>query len=156
MKLQAEGGAVRLSAALGLVGMPGLWPDSGIRIPLYLPLASCGFPSPADDYIDRKIDLQRMLVRHPAATFMLRASGNSMTGAGINSGDLLLVDRSAEAVNGRIVIAAVNGELTVKRLVRKSSKVLLVPENADYAPIDITDCESVHIWGVVVYVIHKV
>ena len=156
MKLQSEVGPLRLSSALSLVGMPGDEDCPEKLIPLYLSQANCGFPSPADDYVDQHIDISSVLVRHPASTFFLRASGDSMIGAGINSGDLLVVDRSAEPANGRIVIAALDGELTVKRLVRKCGRVILVPENPDYSPIDITDREYVHVWGVVAYVIHKV
>ncbi len=123
--------------------------------PLYLAVVSAGFPSPADDYIDQQLDLHRHLVQNPAATFFLRAQGESMLGAGIHDGDLLVVDRSLEAVHNRVVIAAVDGELTVKRLVRQKGRVLLMPENAAYQPLDITEREHIFIWGVVSYVIHK-
>ena len=95
-----------LAPYLRFAGTPGEEEYSEEFLPLYLSAASCGFPSPADDYVDKQIDIRSVLVRHPAATFYLRASGSSMIGAGINDGDLLVVDRSAEAVNGRIVIAA--------------------------------------------------
>lgn len=156
MELRTADGVIRLAPYLRFAGTPSEEEFSEEFLPLYLSAASCGFPSPADDYVDKQIDIRSVLVRHPAATFYLRASGSSMIGAGINDGDLLVVDRSAEAVNGRIVIAALDGELTVKRLVRKCGRVILVPENPDYSPIDITDREYVHVWGVVVYVIHKV
>lgn len=141
--------------ALRVVGMaPETVPD-GERLPLYLAPVHAGFPSPADDYVDRRINLHRLLVRNPEATFFLRATGESMLGAGIHDGDLLVVDRAAEAGHRRIVIAAVNGELTVKRLLRRKGRVLLAPEHPDYPEIDITEREYVHIWGVVTYVIHK-
>ncbi len=124
--------------------------------PLYLSPVSAGFPSPAEDYIEQKLDLQKHLIRNEASTFFLHASGDSMTGVGILDGDLLVVDRMAEAADGRIVIAAIDGELLVKRLVRKDGKVWLKSENPDYPDFDITDREYVHVWGVVTYAIHKV
>lgn len=127
----------------------------GEGVPLYLSSIRAGFPSPAEDYVDRPLDLHEHLVKDRAATFFLRASGDSMQGAGIYEGDLLVVDRSLEAANGRVVIAALDGELTVKRLVRKGGRVLLVPENPDYPEIDISQREHVTIWGVVTYAIHK-
>ena len=114
-----------------------------------------GFPSPAEDYIERSLDLHDHLVKDKATTFFLRATGDSMQGAGIYEGDLLVVDRGQDASHGRIVIAALDGELTVKRLLRKNGKVLLAPDNPDYPVIDITDREHVHIWGVVTYAIHQ-
>lgn len=124
-------------------------------LPLYLSPVKAGFPSPADDFIDRKLDLHEYLVRNEASTFFLRVQGDSMTGAGIHDGDLLIVDRSIEAAHDRIVIAALDGELTVKRLQRIKGKVFLAPENPDYPVFDITEREYVYIWGVVTYVIHK-
>lgn len=122
---------------------------------MYLTPVEAGFPSPAEDYVDRKLDLHEHMVRNEAATFFLRAHGDSMLGAGIYDGDLLVVDRSLEAAHNRVVIAALDGELTVKRLVRRQGRVLLVPENPDYAPVDITEHEGVHVWGVVTYAVHK-
>ncbi len=130
-------------------------------LPLYATPVAAGFPSPADDYIDQQLDLHTHLVRNPAATFFLRAQGDSMIYAGIHHGDLLIVDRSLEAAHNRVVIAALDGELTVKRIVRRPAKnghvgrVLLMPENPDYEAVDITEREYVYIWGVVSYVIHK-
>ncbi|TAL65038.1 MAG: translesion error-prone DNA polymerase V autoproteolytic subunit, partial [Legionella sp.] len=115
-----------------------------------------GFPSPADDYIETMLDLNEYLIKHPAATFFVRASGDSMINAGIHSGDILIVDRSLEATNGRIVIAALNGELTVKRLIRHNGQVKLAAENPNFPTLDITDEYDVVIWGVVTSVIHPV
>ena len=123
--------------------------------PLYLSPVQASFPSPAEEYMERPLDLHEHLVRHKSATFFLRASGQSMINAGIFDGDLLVVDRVIPAAHNKVVIAALDGELTVKRLVRRNGKVLLVPENPDYPEIDITEHEYVHIWGVVTYVIHK-
>jgi DNA polymerase V len=123
--------------------------------PLFLCGISAGFPSPADDYIDRSLDLNELLIKNPPATFFVKVAGDSMTGAGINDGDTLIVDRSIEATNGRIVIAAVNGELTVKRLVKSNGSCRLVAENSDYAPLEITEESQCEIWGVVTSVIHQ-
>lgn len=124
-------------------------------LPLYLTPVEAGFPSPADDFMERRLDLHEHLVRNEASTFFLRAHGESMLGAGIHDGDLLIVDRALEASHNRVVIVALDGELTVKRLVRRQNQVLLMPENPNYDPVDITEREHVHIWGVVSYVIHK-
>ncbi|MDP1604312.1 MAG: translesion error-prone DNA polymerase V autoproteolytic subunit [Legionella sp.] len=123
-------------------------------LPLYASKVRAGFPSPADDYIECSLNLNEHLIKHPAATFFVTASGDSMKNAGISSGDMLIVDKSLEATHGKIVIAALNGELTVKRLSRQNGRVQLVPENNKYAPIDITDEQDLVIWGVVTHVIH--
>lgn len=128
---------------------------SGNRLPLYASRVRAGFPSPADDYIETYLDLNEYLITHPAGTFMVRASGDSMVRAGIQNGDLLIVDRSIEASHGKIVIAALNGELTVKRLSRVQGQVQLLPENPDYPPVDVTEEQELVIWGVVTYVIHQ-
>ncbi|GHV52149.1 umuD protein [Deltaproteobacteria bacterium] len=124
-------------------------------LPLALSPVAAGFPSPAEDYLDRRLDLHAHLVKNHAATFFVRASGESMIRAGIHDGDLLVVDRSLDAHNGNVVIAAVAGELTVKYLVRKNGRVLLVPANDAYPELDITNQEGALIWGVVTYAIHK-
>lgn len=123
-------------------------------LPLYSSKVQAGFPSPGDDYIERYLDLNQQLVKHPAATFIVTATGDSMTDAGIRSGDMLVVDKSLEAQHGKIVIAALNGELTVKRLSKTGGRVQLLPANSKYNPIDITDEQDLVIWGVVTYVIH--
>ena len=125
------------------------------KLPLYGCVVKAGFPSPADDYIESYLDLNSHLIQHPAATFFLTASGDSMIDAGIASGDMLVVDRSIEPAHAKIVIAAINGELTVKRLSRINGRVQLLPENKKYKPIDITDEHDLVIWGVVTYVIHR-
>ena len=114
-----------------------------------------GFPSPADDYVDRSLDLHDELVPHPAATFFVRARGESMIGAGIHDGDLLVVDRSLTAVTGRVVIAALDGELTIKRLGTGPNGLRLEPENDSYPPIEIGEETDARIWGVVTSVIHS-
>lgn len=126
-----------------------------MELPLYLSKVAAGFPSPADDYIECTLDLNNHLIKHPAATFFVRASGDSMLHAGIQSGDILIVDRSLEAGHGKIVIAAVNGELTVKRLSCQAGVVQLLPENPAFKAIDITTEQDMVIWGVVTHVIHE-
>jgi DNA polymerase V len=127
---------------------PALLPFFTARIP-------AGFPSPADDYVDRGLDLNELLIRHPAATFFVRVSGDSMAGAGIYSGDVLVVDRAMTARNRSIIIAAVGGELAVKRLIREQGKMYLVSENPDYEPLEVTGEMEFEVWGVVAHVIHS-
>ncbi len=123
--------------------------------PLYLCSVRAGWPSPADDYIDEQINLHEIAVKNPAATFFLQATGDSMIEVGIHDGDLLVVDRSAEAHHNRVVIAALDGELLVKRLKQRGHRTWLSPANPDFPEIEITNREYVHIWGVVTYVLHK-
>jgi DNA polymerase V len=123
--------------------------------PLYLSPAQAGFPSPADDYIDRKLDLHTHLVRNATSTFFLRAAGDSMIEAGIRDGDLLVADRSLQPANGCVVVAAVGGELTIKYFVYRGGRALLVPANSAYQELDVTDREDALIWGVVTYAVHK-
>ena len=144
-----------LSSSLELINASAAIQPQRMGLPLYLAPVEAGFPSPADDYLDRRLDLHQHLVRNEAATFFLRAHGESMLGAGIHDGDLLIVDRSMDAAHRKVVIAALDGELTVKRLLHREGRVLLAPENPHFEPIDITESESVHIWGVVTYVVHK-
>ncbi len=124
-------------------------------IPLYISRVSAGFPTPADGYIDQTIDLNKDLVKHPKSTFLVIASGESMINAGIQSGDMLVVDKQITPTHGSIVIAAVDGELTVKRLSLQENKMQLLPENEAFKPILITPEQHVVIWGVVTFVIAK-
>lgn len=126
----------------------------GYQMPLYGCTVSAGFPSPADDYLEGTLDLNEHLIQHPAATFFVRASGDSMLGAGIHPGDILVVDRSLEAVPGRIVIVALDGQLTVKRLHIGREGIQLLAENPAYPPIAVRE-EGLHLWGVVTSVIHR-
>lgn len=123
--------------------------------PLYLDRISAGFPSPADDYIETALDLNTYLIRNPAATFMVKVSGDSMIGAGINDGDILIVDRSEKPGHGRIVVAVLDGELTVKRLLTKDGQILLAPENPRYQPITVAEEQDLHVWGVVSGVVRR-
>lgn len=115
---------------------------------------ACGFPSPAQDYYDGPIDLTHMLVEDQAATFIVRASGDSMTGAGISDGDELLVDRSARPRSGDIVVAVLDGELTVKRLDVYPTSVVLRSENSDHPDISVPELSDLQVWGVATYCIH--
>jgi DNA polymerase V len=123
-------------------------------LPLFVGKVAAGFPSPADDYVEKTLDLNELLVQKPAATFFVRAQGLSMLGAGIHHNDILVVDRSIEPVSGHIVICALNGELTVKRLDRHHSQWQLKAENPAYSDIAIHDDLELVIWGVVTNVIH--
>lgn len=125
------------------------------KIPLFGSSVQAGWPSPADDYVESELNLHEMIVKNPASTFFLRAAGDSMLGVGIHDGDLLVVDRELPAMSGKVVIAALDGELLVKTLSRKNGKAYLLPANPNYPPIDITNREYVHIWGVVTYCLHK-
>jgi DNA polymerase V len=135
-----------------------LWWPARICLPVPLPLftgkVAAGFPSPADDYIEKTLDLNELLVQKPAATFFARAQGESMLGAGIHHNDILVVDRSIEPAPGKIVICALNGELTVKRLERDNGLWKLKAENKDYPVIAIYEELEMVIWGVVTNVIH--
>jgi DNA polymerase V len=128
---------------------------SGLTTPLYLDRISAGFPSPADDYIEASLDLNTYLIRNPPATFMVRVSGDSMTGAGIHDGDILVVDRSETPAHGKIVVAVLDGELTVKRLVMQDGQIRLAPENPRYQPITVAAEQDLHVWGVVAGVVRR-
>jgi DNA polymerase V len=131
--------------------------DSGspFLIPLFGSLVPAGFPSPATDHLEGLFDLNKLLFRHPDATYLVRVSGESMAGAEIHAGDLLAVDKHLEADHGHIVVAVVDGECTVKQLVRKGEAWWLVPANPAYRPYEIQEADQLHIWGVVTHVVHE-
>jgi DNA polymerase V len=137
-----------------VVAMPNL--STSYACLLFLVPVSAGYPSPADDYLDGSLDLNQHLIKHPTATFFVRVAGESMQEAGIHSGDVLIVDRALTPTDGSVIIAVVNGELTVKRLSMRHGKLLLVPENQQYPPLPITETTAFEVWGVVTYVIHRV
>jgi len=116
--------------------------------PLYAAEVAAGFPSPGDDLVEQPLDLNDLMIDNPTATFFVRVQGDSMEGARIFDGDVLVVDRSVQARAGMIVVAAVYGELVVKRLQKTSTGLALVSENDNYAPILIDDTEGCFIWGV--------
>lgn len=117
--------------------------------PLYASQPAAGFPAPGDDMVEKPLDLNDLLIENPAATFFVRVRGDSMDGAKIHDGDVLIVDRSIEARSGHIVVAAVYGELVVKKLKLEAGKLFLVSENEDYSPIVIEEAEDCYVWGVV-------
>ena len=117
---------------------------------------SAGFPSPADDFKEIRISLDRELVKNKEATFYARVSGDSMVGAGLDDGDLLVIDRSLSPENKRIAICFIDGEFTVKRIKKEKGKFYLIPENKRYKPIEISEESKLIIWGIVEYVIKKV
>ncbi len=124
--------------------------DIRLRLPLASFPISAGFPSPADDYLDGTLDLNEYFIRHPAATFYVRVSGDSMQGAGIFNGDLLIVDRAVPCGDGCIAVALIGGEFTLKRIIRKGTRMFLQPENEKFQPIEVTEDSDCEIWGRVV------
>ena len=137
-----------LAKPRGRVLLPADNPDPA-SIPLYSHRIPAGFPSPADDYIDQRISLDQHLIPHRESTFFVRAVGNSMIDAGIFDGDLLVVDKSIEPVHGHIVIAVIDGELTVKRLVQQNGETILRPANARFKDIVLKEGQELIVWGVV-------
>lgn len=117
---------------------------------------SAGFPSPAEEYIELAIDLNKELVKHPSSTFYGRVRGSSMKDANINDGDILIIDKSLPPRNGQKAVCFINGEFTIKTLKIEKGKVWLVPANEKYKPLEITPENDFVVWGVVTYVIHKV
>ena len=117
---------------------------------------SAGFPSPADDFKETRISLDKELVKNKEATFYARVDGDSMIGAGLNNGDLLVIDRSLNPENGKIAVCLIDGDFTVKRIKKEKGKVYLIPENKKYQPIEIKEENELIIWGIVEYVIKKI
>jgi len=128
---------------------------SNIKLPLYTDEISAGFPSPADDHLDRKLDLNEYLIKNKSATFLIKVNGNSMIDAGIYDGDILVVDRSLEPSKGKIIIGVINGEFTVKRIMKKGKKIFLKAENKNFKSIEITEDMDFKLWGIVSFSIHK-
>ena len=124
--------------------------------PMYSHSISAGFPSPADDYIEDRLDLNELLVNNKAATFFLRVKGDSMINAGIHHGDIIVVDRSVQPAHRSIVVAVVDGELTVKRLISHGGMTELHAENPKYLPIRLQEGQELTIWGVVTSSVHQV
>ena len=126
-----------------------------LEIPLFESPISAGFPSPAEDYVDLKLDLNKFLIKHPSATFYVRVKGDSMKNASIFDGDILIVDKALDPKNDDIAVCVLDGEFTVKRIRRHNDQLYLIPENPDFQPIKITDNDDFKIWGILSYVIHK-
>lgn len=133
-------------------------PDETQRmdIPLSEERVAAGFPSPAEDYAAQGLDLNKEVIKNPAATFYARVSGLSMVDEGINEGDLLVIDKSVEPRNGSLAVCYIDGEFTLKRFRREGDKALLIPANKDFSPITVTADNDFLIWGVVTYIIKKV
>ena len=125
-----------------------------LNMPYFENGVSAGFPSPAEDHMHSKIDLNNLLIENPSATYYVRVNGDSMLGAGILSGDLLIVDRSIEVTNNCIVVAHLDGEFTVKRIKKIKKKIFLQAENNNYKPIEITKEIDFELFGVVAHAIH--
>jgi DNA polymerase V len=130
--------------------------ESELRIPYIKEGVSAGFPSPAADFLETNIDLNKELSSNPLATFYIKVKGNSMIDAGINDKDVLVVDRSLEPQNNKIAICFIDGEFTVKRIKLEKDCLYLMPENANYQPIKVTEENQLVIWGIVTYVIKNV
>ena len=126
-----------------------------VRIPLYSHKVAAGFPSPADDHIEGRLSLDEHLVSNKDATFFVRARGSSMDGAGIFDGDLLVVDKSLDPSSGDIIIAIIDGDLTVKRFIQRGEAVILKPENPRYKEIELQDGQELLVWGVVTSTVKK-
>lgn len=120
-----------------------------LSVPLMSDAAACGFPSPADDYLDRPLDFNELLIENAPATFVVRVAGDSMTGIGLFPGDLAVVNRAKSVIDGSIVVALVDGEFTLKRFRRRGGRVWLHPENPAYPDIEITEGMAFEVWGVV-------
>ena len=130
--------------------------SSNLKIPLFLSFVRVSFPSPADDYKERPLDLDELVIQHPEATFYVRVSGESMQDAGIDDGDVLVVDRAIDARHNAIIVAILNGKFTVKRLHQEKETTYLVPANAMYKPVRVTEDMNFQVWGVVKHCIRKV
>jgi DNA polymerase V len=130
--------------------------EKSIELPFISDGIKAGFPSPAADFDESKISLDNVLVKNREATFYAKASGNSMIGAGIDDGDILVIDRSLEPKNNKIAVCCIDGEFTIKRIVVAKDGVYLTPENQDFKPIKVTDDNELIIWGIVTYVIKSV
>ncbi|MCF7953211.1 MAG: translesion error-prone DNA polymerase V autoproteolytic subunit [Spirochaetales bacterium] len=130
-------------------------PQQVQRIPMYTDSIPAGFPSPATDYEEDELDLNEFLIKHPAASYFLRVSGDSMRDAGILASDIIVVDRSLRPISGDIIVGALNGEFTVKTLLRKNGQLILHPENSEYQDILIGSEEDFTVFGVVTGVVRK-
>ena len=126
------------------------------RLPLFTCQVPCGFPSPADDFLEATLDLNELVISHPAATFYVRVSGDSMNNAAICDGDIIVVDRAKHPEHNSIILAYLDGEFTVKRLSKHGDSLYLVPENPLYEPILLTEDVDFQVWGVVTYCIHRI
>jgi DNA polymerase V len=125
------------------------------KLSLFTVPVSAGFPSPAEEYVEQLLSLDEHLVKHQQATYLAKVKGDSMKEAGINTGDVLIIDKSLTPQNNKIVIAIIDGEFTVKRYLKEKGEISLVPANSAYKPIKVNGDRDIKIWGVVTYIIHK-
>ena len=125
------------------------------EVPLFGNSVPAGFPSPAEDYLDMDLNLHEYLVQNPAATFCVRVVGDSMLGANIRSGDVMVVDRALDPINNSIVLAVLDGDFTVKRIKKNQNDLYLIPANENYQPLKITKEMDFQVWGVVTFINHK-
>jgi DNA polymerase V len=132
-----------------------LSPESALHLPMAATGISAGFPSPAEEYMEAGIDLNLELIRNPDATFFGRVKGYSMKDAGISDGDVLVIDKSLEPRNGSIAVCFLDGEFTVKRILKENDSVFLLPANNEFKPVRITEENDFLVWGIVTYVIKK-
>jgi DNA polymerase V len=130
--------------------------EANLQLPFVDTGISAGFPSPALDFVEVSIDLNKHLIKHPAATFYGRVKGDSLINAGISDGDLLIIDRSLEPTNGKIAVCYIDGEFTAKRIKKTQHELWLMPENDNYSPIRIKEENNLIIWGIVTHVIKSV
>lgn len=126
-----------------------------LSIPFFNSVISAGFPSPASDYVELELDFNSLLVAHPSSTFCVRVMGDSMKDANIQSGDILIVDRSLHAKSDTLIVAILNGDFLVKRLIIEGNKYLLVPENSMYKTIHVNQNDEFEIWGIITFIIHQ-
>ncbi|AKD05930.1 peptidase S24 [Pontibacter korlensis] len=126
-----------------------------VELPLYASYVAAGFPSPADDHLEDRIDLGKYLVQNPTSTYMMRVKGNSMIEANIHDGDILVIDKSLAPADGLPVVCFLDGEFTVKTFRMIDKKAFLMPANPAYKPIEVTEDMDMRVWGVVVWVLHK-
>ncbi len=129
--------------------------SQSVELPYYDTKVQAGFPSPAEDHLEQRLDLNTLVIDNPSATFFVRVAGESMRGIGITDGDILVVDRSIENWENRIVVAVIDSEFTIKRFTKRNGKVVLEAENLDYPPIKITEEMDFSVWGVVCWTLKK-
>ncbi len=129
--------------------------QGGAVVPFVTHAVAAGFASPAQDFLEERVDLDRELIENELTTFYIRVAGTSMTGAGIDDGDILVVDRSLEPVDGKIAICIIDGDFTVKRLKLGDNCLYLMPENPKYKPLLVTEESQFSVWGIVTYVVKK-
>lgn len=126
-----------------------------LKLPLFASYVSAGFPFPAGDYLEDRIDLGKYLVQNPTSTFMMRVKGNSMQDANIHDGDLLVIDKALKPADGLPVVCFLDGDFTVKTFRKKGGRAFLYPANPSYKPIEVTEDMDMRVWGVVVWILHR-